>query len=318
MKESARRRARHVTIFLDVDGVLNSFPVKGKRFQKEGRRKVHAWNFVLHYRPKIVKMLEQIVDKRDADIIWLTTWSALCRTEIEPKLEFTRSYPIIEMPDDTFNRYAGDHTRWWKAVAVKKWLADNPGRRAVWIDDDLAFPETFAYFRNTYRDRILLIAPKFETGLDEHHIKAIQEFSYPRPDDSAPAEAGDFVVAPTAGTARDGAGRVPGSPNSVVDIPSAEVATPSSSPSPQRVTGGSSPWRPSPCAGAREAKRAGSSPWRPPGFSGGIRIGSKVAGPDPDTPAGKPRKKKYKRKPQNTDDSTEHAGSGVHPTTQPG
>ena len=88
MKDSARRRARHITIFLDVDGVLNSFPVEGKRFKKEGRKEVQAWNYVLHFRPKIIKALEKVVKNRDADIVWLSTWSALCRTEIEPKLNF--------------------------------------------------------------------------------------------------------------------------------------------------------------------------------------------------------------------------------------
>lgn len=196
MKDSARRRARHITIFLDVDGVLNSFPVEGKRFKKEGRKEVHAWNYVLHFRPKIIKALEKIVKTRDADIVWLSTWSALCRTEIEPKLKFERSYPIIEMPDATYNRHAGDHTKWWKSLAMKQWLADNPGKRAVWVDDDLAHENTREYFEKTYRNRMLLIAPEFKYGLTEEQVTSIEDFSYPRPSGSEPMNTSDFVVAP--------------------------------------------------------------------------------------------------------------------------
>src|SRR5699024_8825445 len=48
---SARRQARHVTVFLDVDGVLNSYPVPKLRSMAEGRKKLHAWHYELHYRP---------------------------------------------------------------------------------------------------------------------------------------------------------------------------------------------------------------------------------------------------------------------------
>ena len=197
MKSSERRKARHITVFLDVDGVLNSYPVTGWRFTQEGRKKAHAWNYELHFRPKIIKMLEQLVADRDADLVWLSTWSHLCRTEIEPKLGFKRSYPIIPMPDSTFNRYADDPEHWWKAIAVEQWLAENPGKRAVWIDDDLVYPKTVDHFRETYRDRVLMVVPEFATGLTEEHLQRIQEFSYPRPSDSAPALATDYEVAPS-------------------------------------------------------------------------------------------------------------------------
>ncbi len=177
---SARRSARHVTLFLDVDGVLNSYPVTGPRFVRERRRRVQAWHYELHYRPKIVKYLDSLVDKRLVDVTWLSTWSQRCRTEIEPKLGFRGEYPIINMPDDSYNRHADDPDQWWKAQAVEEWLGAHSGR-ALWIDDDLAAPTTYEYFAQAYGDRLLMIAPRFARGLSEEHFAQIRRFTYPRP-----------------------------------------------------------------------------------------------------------------------------------------
>lgn len=175
-----RRDARRVTLFLDVDGVLNSYPVAGPRFYLERRRRTRAWNFELHYRPKVVRFLDSLPADRQVDIVWLSTWSNRCRTEVEPKLGFRHSFEIIEMPDDTFNRYANDPAKWWKAQAVRTWLDEHPGRRAIWIDDDLAAPRTHAAFAADYPERLLMIAPEFRLGLHEKHFDLIRGFTHPR------------------------------------------------------------------------------------------------------------------------------------------
>ncbi|GAA4284245.1 hypothetical protein GCM10022261_17760 [Brevibacterium daeguense] len=179
-EESARRRARHVTLFLDVDGVLNSFPVTGLRFLRERRRRVRAWHYELHFRPRIIRLLERLAERRQVDIVWLSTWSQRCRSELEPKFGFRNRYPIIPMPDDSYNRFANDPHTWWKAIAVEEWLAENSDARAIWIDDDLAAPVTRDYFSTKYAGRLLLIAPEFSRGLGEEHFEAIRAFSHPR------------------------------------------------------------------------------------------------------------------------------------------
>lgn len=180
-EDSARRRARRATLFLDVDGVLNSFPVTGARFYRERRRKAHAWNYELHYRPSVIRRLERLVETRLLDLVWLSTWSDRCTTELEPTLGFRGTYPVIPMPDDSYNRFAGDPASWWKAHAVEAWLAEHPDERAVWVDDDLAAPVTYSYFTETYPDRLLLIAPEFRRGLTFEHLRRILAFTYPRP-----------------------------------------------------------------------------------------------------------------------------------------
>lgn len=187
-------------MFLDVDGVLNSYPVEEPRFKRERRRSVAAWRYRLHFRPKIVRGLEALVDARLADIVWLSTWSARCRTEIEPALSFRHSYPTIDMPDDSFNRYANDPRTWWKARAVERWLAEHPHDRAVWIDDDLAAPKTGAFFREKYGNRLLLVAPEFARGLDEDHLAAIRDFTYARPASAEPRRLAPLPSERTSGT----------------------------------------------------------------------------------------------------------------------
>lgn len=177
---SARRVARHVTLFLDVDGVLNSFPVTGLRFLREGRKKVRAWHYELHFRPRVVRFLDRLTRRRLVDIVWLSTWSQRCRTEIEPKLGFRSTFEIIPMPDASYNRFANDPHEWWKARAVDAWFADNDEGRAIWIDDDLTHPATREYFSKKYGSRLLMIAPEFTHGLNEKHFELIRDFTYRR------------------------------------------------------------------------------------------------------------------------------------------
>lgn len=170
-----------VRIFLDVDGVLNSYPVPEPRFSRERRRAVSAWAYELHFRPRIVTMLEKFVRRRYAQLVWLSTWSHLCTEELEPKLGFTRTYAVEPMPDSSFNYYADDPHTWWKAKAVERFLRDNPDDRAIWIDDDLVHPETLDHFSTLFGTRLLMIAPEFESGLTEKHFKQMVRFTDPAP-----------------------------------------------------------------------------------------------------------------------------------------
>ena len=178
---SARRRARHVTVFLDVDGVLNSYPVPKLRIMTEGRKKLRAWNYELHYRPAVVEFFDRIVETHDVDVVWLSTWSKRCKSELEPKFGLRNSFDVIEMPDETHNRFAHDPQQWWKARAMEDWLSTHEHGRAIWIDDDLAWPVTREYFLSRYStNRLKLIAPDFAHGLTKAHLKEIREFAYPK------------------------------------------------------------------------------------------------------------------------------------------
>lgn len=170
----------HATLFLDVDGVLNSYPVAGPRYLRERRRTARAWAFELHYRPQIVRALDRLVETHDVDIVWLSTWSHRCTEELEPALKFRHSFDVVPMPDDSFNRFAGDPQVWWKAIHMSAWLDDDPDRRAVWVDDDLAAPVTRAHFAEHYPDRLLMVAPTFSEGLLASHLRTIRDFLDPR------------------------------------------------------------------------------------------------------------------------------------------
>ena len=200
---SARRQARHVTVFLDVDGVLNSYPVPKLRSMAEGRKKLHAWHYELHYRPAVVEFFDRIVETHEVDVVWLSTWSQRCKSELEPKFGLRNSFDVIEMPDETHNRYAHDPRQWWKARAMEDWLATHEHGRAIWIDDDLAWPATREYFLENYSpNRLKLIAPDFAHGLTKAHLKEIREFAYPK---ASAAKTGDSKpVASNSGNPKTG------------------------------------------------------------------------------------------------------------------
>ena len=178
---SARRQARHVTVFLDVDGVLNSYPVPKLRIMTEGRKRLRAWNYELHYRPAVIAFFDRIVETHEVDVVWLSTWSQRCKSELEPKFGLRNSFDVIEMPDHSHNRYAADPQLWWKAQAMEEWLTSHEHGRAIWIDDDLAWPATHEYFTHRYSaNRLKLIAPDFTHGLTKAHLREIREFAYPK------------------------------------------------------------------------------------------------------------------------------------------
>ena len=175
--QESRPSHGHATLFLDVDGVLNSYPVRGLRYYRERRRKARAWLFELHYRPRIVRLLDRLVETHDVDIVWLSTWSHRCTEELEPALGFRHTFDVIPMPDNTYNRFAADPDRWWKALHMRDWLDEDSDRRAVWIDDDLAAPATHARFERDYpADRLLMVAPRFRDGLTTGQLRDIRAF----------------------------------------------------------------------------------------------------------------------------------------------
>lgn len=162
-----------VRVFLDVDGVLNSYPVPRTRYLFERRRTVRAWDFVLHVRPAIVSALLRLGRRRNVEIVWLSTWSHHCTDDLEPALGITDPMPVIPMPDDSLNRYANDPDRWWKAIVVRRWLQADEDRRAIWIDDDLAAPVTHARFSSDFPGRLTMIAPTFSRGLTRRDLRHI-------------------------------------------------------------------------------------------------------------------------------------------------
>lgn len=170
------RTQGHATLFLDVDGVLNSYPVTGLRFLRERRKKARAWAFELHFRPRIVRALDRLVETHDVDIVWLSTWSHRCTEELEPALGFRHTFDVVPMPDDSFNRFAGDPQVWWKALHMREWLDEDTDRRAIWIDDDLAAPVTHEHFADAYPDRLLMVAPRFSDGLTTPQLRDIRAF----------------------------------------------------------------------------------------------------------------------------------------------
>src|SRR5699024_7058559 len=152
--------------------------------------------YELPYRPSVVAFVDPIVETHEVDVVWLSTWSQRCKSELEPKFGLRNSFDVIEMPDQSHNRYAADPQLWWKAQAMEEWLTSHEHGRAIWIDDDLAWPATHEYFTHRYSpNRLKLIAPDFSRGLTKAHLREIREFAYPK------------AGAPKAGTAKVGAVR---------------------------------------------------------------------------------------------------------------
>ena len=116
------------------------------------------------------------------DIRWLTTWAHDASRNIgahfgwpEHPVAATPKSPGLDLPFSYWK-----HIPLWKPRAAFDILA-NPGPPVVWIDDDIGTFLDLPYESRLGReldphDRLLAIAPVYDTGITRAHIAEVREF----------------------------------------------------------------------------------------------------------------------------------------------
>lgn len=150
-----------VTIYLDIDGVLNPFdyPPAELPWPDYKEHVVYAGGTRFHL--LLSQMMATALTELDAEIVWTTTWQEDAETVGREIGIEGRDY--LELG------------RTWKLGAIMNDLHDNPGPY-VWIDDD----EVDAYSKDDL-SRVhdfpqLAIRPYPNVGLTPGDIESIQEF----------------------------------------------------------------------------------------------------------------------------------------------
>ena len=163
--------------FLDIDGVINSYPApKAHMIKKYGEYKLAIYGeYMLWYSPRVIDFINAVNASGLVEVVWLTTWKDEAPREFAPRVGLDH-FPTIT--DDS----GADHswgTDWWKWRRVRDFLGDNEGnRRVVWTDDDLSrrIKEAFWYRYDPEKTNSLLLTPMSNPGLTPDHLDSILEF----------------------------------------------------------------------------------------------------------------------------------------------
>lgn len=178
-------------VLLDVDGVLNAVAAGRPGAWDDWRTGVataEGRSFPITWSPSVVRAVRGW--REVADVQWLTTWghdaNASLRHLLElPELPVAGTYdePAGGAPDRAGATHAAVAPaapdpltgRWWKFDVVRRLVRTWPGRRIVWIDDDLHAQDDIRQWMRQ-ETSCLLVAPPASSGLTSAHLQSIEEY----------------------------------------------------------------------------------------------------------------------------------------------
>lgn len=150
----------HVTLFLDVDGVVSPLPEAGDVLPwADFRRVPHGFHCL------VSRSMADALAALPVRLVWLTTWEEMANEVIAPVLGWDR-LEVVE-------RKAHAEEPWWKLNAVEAHIKASDGGPFIWIDDDIAFEDQVRPSLESCPVRYLLISPESSVGITPEHIRAI-------------------------------------------------------------------------------------------------------------------------------------------------
>jgi hypothetical protein len=160
-------------LLLDVDGVLNAV----RRELPEGWRRETYNGFVLSWDPTVVARLRELHDSGRVELQWLTTWTEKADELLAEPMGLPRGLRTHRREGESPTGYDGERRGlpgWWKLGAAREAALDDPQRRIVWIDDDLAEPAEDTHAWLAANDHVLVVAPDFEVGLTHAELDRVE------------------------------------------------------------------------------------------------------------------------------------------------
>ena len=155
-------------LFLDVDGVLNSFGVSpwpdSKAVDVMNLRAGHTFPF------RVSRAMGAAILALPVEIRWLSTWFDDCNMQVAP----------VVFGDVTHFEYCGSigWNRFEKWPTIQEFLEHEPGRPFIWIDDDaIPYPPSTKHrMIDEASNPSLLISPWHQEGLTPEHLTMIEEW----------------------------------------------------------------------------------------------------------------------------------------------
>lgn len=180
-------------VLLDVDGVLNAVPTRGRSKAWDdwaaGAATADGRRFRITWSPTVVAAVQAWLDV--AEVQWLTTWGHDANRSLRHLLELPE-LPVAGTYDGGpaqawLATQARAHAavapaapdpltgRWWKFDVVRRIVRADPARRLVWIDDDLAGQAEIQEWMQQEAD-CLLVAPDLASGLVGAELAQVEAF----------------------------------------------------------------------------------------------------------------------------------------------
>lgn len=160
-------------LLLDVDGVLNAV----RRDLPEGWRRGTFNGYVLSWDPSVVARLRGWHEAGRVELQWLTTWTEMADRLLAEPMGLPRGLRTHDLDDvlpTGFGGRLGGLSGWWKLAAARAVADAEPGRRIVWIDDDLADQAADTSEWLAANGRVYVVAPDFSTGLTHAELDRVE------------------------------------------------------------------------------------------------------------------------------------------------
>ena len=160
-------------LLLDVDGVLNAV----RRDLPEGWRRGTFNGYVLSWDPTVVARLREWHESGRVELQWLTTWTERADQLLAEPMGLPRGLRTHGRDDVLPTGYSGDRrgiSGWWKLDAARTVAAAEPGRRIVWIDDDLTDQAEDTSEWLASNGQVLVVAPDFFVGLTHGELDRVE------------------------------------------------------------------------------------------------------------------------------------------------
>ncbi len=160
-------------LLLDVDGVLNAVRVE----LRPGWQRATFNGFVLSWDPTITARLRGLHESGVVEIQWLTTWAENADSLLAEPMGLPRGLRTHGREDVLPTGFAGERrgvSGWWKLAAIRALAEAEPGRRIVWIDDDLSDPAEDTREWLAANAHVLVVAPDFFAGLTHPQLDRVE------------------------------------------------------------------------------------------------------------------------------------------------
>src|SRR5687768_8237068 len=160
-------------LLLDVDGVLNAPRVD----LPKGWRRGSFNGFLLSWDPTVTARLRELHESGRVEIQWLTTWAENADQLLAEPMGLPRGLRVHGRQGVASTGFAGQlrgASGWWKLAAAREVALAEPGRRIVWIDDDLAVQAGDVSEWLGAHPHLLVVAPDLFVGLTHEHLDHIE------------------------------------------------------------------------------------------------------------------------------------------------
>lgn len=163
-------------LLLDVDGVLNAMAFDLPEGWHTGRFR----GYTLSWDPSVTARLRGWHTDGRVELQWLTTWADNADLLLAEPMGLPRGLRVHRRDDGVgptgfVGSWAGA-PGWWKLTAARAVVSDEPGRRVVWIDDDLADQAGDTGEWLAANPQVFVVAPALATGLTHAQLDEVERW----------------------------------------------------------------------------------------------------------------------------------------------